>query len=359
MTSAMTGRERLQAVINGCMPDRPPWAPLIDGFYTQCLPAQGYPAMQPFEVLEHLGCDYFPRHVWIAKSSVHNCQFTEQYSGKECLRSWNTPVGNVFARFRDTGNTQFCYEHWIKTIEDVKIIQYICENTEYREDYANWHAWDKRVGDNGITPSVLMCTGLYKFIEDCGLETFTYLLADYPEVFAEAMHAHHQANMRLAAVAAASPAQVFIVHENSSTQYMSPRWYAKYSPAHFDEVANYMHASGKKVLAHMCGHLKRLLPLLAQQTLDGYESVCPPTSGNTWAHEALQSLPGKIVMGGLEPAALERMSVEQTTKYTCEVLGHCAPYRGRFILGTGDATACGTPLANLIEVGKVVKNWTY
>ena len=359
MNKQMTGRERLTAVFNHQLPDRPPWVPLIDPYFTQSLPAQGYPPFSPLETMKYLGCELFPRHVHVYKSRVENCRSETLTRDKEELQRWITPVGTIESRYKDTGTTRYCAEHWLKTVEDFAVMQYICEHTEYSENYTNWLEWDALVGEDGITPSNLNATGLYKFIEDAGVENFTYLLADYPDEVEAALEAHHEANKRLCAVAAKSPAQLFIIHENTSTRLMSPKWYRKYAAPHFDEVADIMHASGKMVFGHMCGHLQGLLKELAMQRLDGYESICPPTSGNLWAHDALQALPAKIVMGGLEPAALERMTVSETLSYTTTVLEQCAPYQDRFVLATGDATACGTPLANLLAISELVRNWRY
>lgn len=88
--------------------------------------------------------------------------------------------------------------------------------------------------------------------------------------------------------------------------------------------------------------------------MDGIDSVCPPSTGDTWADEALASWPGKVVVGGLEPPALQRMTVEETRAYTREVLGRVAP-GSRLILSTGDATSYGTPVENLMAVGEVVE----
>ena len=63
-------------------------------------------------------------------------------------------------------------------------------------------------------------------------------------------------------------------------------------------------------------------------------------------------------MGGLEPPALVMMNEEKTRQYVTAILDQM-PTFSRFILGTGDATAHGTPVANLRAVSEVVSQYPW
>lgn len=105
----------------------------------------------------------------------------------------------------------------------------------------------------------------------------------------------------------------------------------------------------------MCGKLSLLTDTLAEGKMDGIDSVCPPTTGDLEPGDALEET-GKIIIGGLEPAALVRMNVEETREYTLEKLKQVGTGRN-FILSTGDSTAYGTPLENLKAITRVIKEY--
>ncbi|MBE3038617.1 MAG: hypothetical protein IMZ62_07385, partial [Chloroflexi bacterium] len=66
----------------------------------------------------------------------------------------------------------------------------------------------------------------------------------------------------------------------------------------------------------------------------------------------------KVIIGGVEPAALARMDAGETRAYVTRVLDQMLTLR-RFVLSTGDATAYGTPVENLRAVTDVVTNYPW
>jgi uroporphyrinogen-III decarboxylase len=109
----------------------------------------------------------------------------------------------------------------------------------------------------------------------------------------------------------------------------------------------------------MCGKLRAFHTELRQGNQDGFDSLCPPTSGDTWACDARSAWGSeKIIIGGIEPAALARMDADTTRTYVTRVLDQMPTLR-RFILSTGDATAYGTPVENLRAVADVVANYPW
>ena len=44
--------------------------------------------------------------------------------------------------------------------------------------------------------------------------------------------------------------------------------------------------AGKVCIVHMCGKLKGFAAEVGAGRMDGIDSLCPPTTGDFWAHEA-------------------------------------------------------------------------
>ena len=52
------------------------------------------------------------------------------------------------------------------------------------------------------------------------------------------------------------------------------------------------------MILHMCGHLKGLLPDLAQMPVEAFEAFTSPTLGNTTLAEGRRACPGVCLVGG-------------------------------------------------------------
>lgn len=91
--------------------------------------------------------------------------------------------------------------------------------------------------------------------------------------------------------------------------------------------------------------------------MDGIDSLCPPHTGDLEIHKARASLgEDKLLIGGMDPPTLARITPEETEAYVLKILKEMAPGKN-FILSTGDATPHGTPWENIKQVGEVVKEY--
>jgi uroporphyrinogen-III decarboxylase len=169
----------------------------------------------------------------------------------------------------------------------------------------------------------------------------------------------HEKNKEAYRLLSQGPEQVIITYEDADSKYISPSVYRKYCAPMLNEYAEICHAGGKLFLTAMGGKLAAFNPELRAGYQDGIDMVCPPTTGDTWPYQARDAWGiEKIIVGGLEPSALVRMNVEETRQYTTAVLDQM-PTFSRFILRSGDATAHGTPVANLRAVSEVVSQYPW
>src|SRR5665647_2350624 len=113
----MNSKERLMAVLTGKEPDRVPWAPLIDEYFTGSLGLQGL-NMDIIDTLRYIGADTIFRHAHILKWNVENVEYKTLKNGNEEQRLIETPIGTIKARYKYSGNTSFTEKHPLTTIED-------------------------------------------------------------------------------------------------------------------------------------------------------------------------------------------------------------------------------------------------
>jgi hypothetical protein len=373
--SEMTGKERLMASLRGEETDHVSWAPLIDPYYTAWLATQGIggPDAPRVELLEDraglwseetnaldipfairlVGGDILERHsptIREVEDSTINRRILRQ--DKEELEIVETPVGSLQTerRYSTEGHTRYISKHPVSSIEDLKILQYVWEHTHYEEDFAGFRDRISAIGDDGIPTSDMFL---------CGVQATTFLLLDHPAEMAECFAVMHQKNLEHYRLVCESPTDVVIDYENTSSTVMSPAFYRQYSEPFINEYAGICHAAGKLFITHMCGKLSAFNPELRRGHQDGFDSLCPPTTGDIWAGEARAAWgDDKVIIGGVEPAALARMDVCETRAYVTRILDQMPTLRS-FVLSTGDATAYGTPIENLRAVTDVAANYPW
>lgn len=360
----MTSRERVLAVLNGQTPDRLPWAPLIDGYFTSSLPEQGL-QMNEIEAIKYVGGDIILRHVGIIESKSHKVEYREEKSGDETKQIFETPVGSIYTIHKNSGKTSYKTKSFIEDAEDIKVMQYLVEDKTFSLNMDYYNDIEKQIGDAGIpTPSGPLTPIQSLLQHDCGVENFTYLLFDYEDEMRELMDAMHECHLVQYKLMASAPDNVKAVfaYEDTSTTVMGPSWYNEFCKEQIDEYAKIVHDGGKLFITHMCGKLSGLTSEISSGIQDGIDSVCPPTTGDLWAHDALVKIPDKTIIGGIEPPALKSMSVEETIEYTTNVIEQCKAtglMENRLILSTGDATPYGTSVEVLKAVSKVAAKYTY
>jgi len=357
MENAMTSRERIMAALKGGKPDRLPWAPLIDGYFTSSLPIRPdgtFPDV--VEAFKMVGADIMERHVPTYSIDWKSTQHEYINDGSKHIWRISTPVGNLEQVSVNAGNTRSVTKHLVNSIEELKIMAYIIEKMEFTPDYAYIRQQDTRIGPDGIVTASAEASPIQFVMEQCaGLENAAYLLCDYRREVEALMELIHQRNMERLKIIIDSPAEVIFAYEDTSTTVLSAEWYQKYSSPYINAYADVVNESGKVYITHMCGKLKGFVDLINRDRMHGIDSVCPPETGDMWAHEALEMLPGKVIIGGIDPVALCHMSADETEEYVKKIIEATAPW-SNFILSTGDAVAYGTPMENLQRVSKTVNH---
>ncbi len=343
------------AALRGEEVDRIPWSPCMDGYYTSSLPEQGY-NMDLIETLRFLRSDIMERHVPIVEAVCSQVSVREVSRGDTITYEYMTPVGTLVEERKRSGKTIYRSKYLLRSVEDIKVYQYIIEHTSYQPCFDEFLERDRFIGDDGLATPSGNLTPIQSLLQHLmGVEGVVYNLADYPQEMNELLEAMHQHNLKSYGLLAESPAPVVFTYEDTSTTVMSADMYLTYSAPQLDEYAKILHEGGKVFITHMCGKLKGFAHLIGAGAMDGVDSLCPPTTGDLWAHEA-RGLWGedKVIIGGIEPPSLVWMSVRETVEYVTEVLNRMAPGKA-FILSSGDAVAYGTPIENLLAVTAVIE----
>lgn len=374
----MTSRERLMAVLTGKTPDRIPFSPLLGEYFLNSLEEQGIslediapsskantPVLRMrknlwrMEIHKYIGSDCMLRHCKPYKVIYNNCEEINETIDNVIYTGFKTPIGNITSERQLSGDTnigEFGYirKKLIQTPEDMKILKYVMDNAVAIADYDPFIELDNYLGDDGIVTITGPVTPIQRLLQfDMGLEKFTYALMDYQDEMEELFEAIHNLNKQIYEIYAKSPAKVVITYEDTSTTVLSPSWFEDYCLNELNEYADILHKEDKIFITHMCGKIANLTDLISKGKQDGIDSVCPPTTGDLEPGDALKEIK-KVILGGLEPPALIRMTEEETIEYTIEKLKQVGCGKD-FILSTGDTTSANTPIENLIAISNLVK----
>jgi uroporphyrinogen-III decarboxylase len=166
----------------------------------------------------------------------------------------------------------------------------------------------------------------------------------------------HESNLRGDEVIAASPAEVVIGYENTSTSFISPAIHRKYASPCINDYADLLHEHGKIYLTHRCGTLQALVDEIREERDDGVVDISPEPTGNLPLWEAKEAWPDKVVLGGFDATFLTNWTTQQIRNYAREILERSNGL-DRLILGSADAVPKTARTENLRAVGEFVKSW--
>ena len=298
MPASMTSKERWLAALRLQPVDRLPFWPKLGGNYpgTQAAP---FRAMALDALHAWIGSD---PHGWVGpgvrEKRSHTAVRTEAASGRR-RTLYETPLGacELLEEFDAPSDSWHPMRFPVQCREDIGRM------TAWYDDAAI------ELDPDGIERARAECARLGAGIGEsplmhwvewlAGVEHAHYLLADYPGEVEALFAAMHRVLLRRAELMAAhNPADVCYMVENTSTTLISPEQYDRYCFRHLGEYGRITRAAQRILVLHMCGHLKRLLPRLAQLPVEAFEAFTSPTLGNTSLLDGRTACPGQCLIGG-------------------------------------------------------------
>jgi len=267
-------------------------------------------------------------------------QYTEVKTADRITWCYDTPVGSIQS-VQDYVPAQYCFaysRHFVRTIEDLRVMACVFENARYGENYEAYRAYDRLWGEEGIgfAMGVASMAPMQKLLSRwAGVETTVALSQDHPEELEEIFAAIERSQEPLVEVLAGCPAEVVILPENLASQVVGESFFRKFDMPYYRKIVDRLHAAGKIVAIHIDGGLRPCLGLLSSCGFDIAEAVTPAPFGDLGVEELRKAAgPDIVIWGGLpggifSPAYSDRYFEE----YVVNVLRHADH---RFVLGVAD-----------------------
>jgi uroporphyrinogen-III decarboxylase len=250
----------------------------------------------------------------------------------------------------------------LESVEDVKIFMYALETAGSELHPGPFLRAVERLGDCGLVTTSGPASPMEVLINiDMGVEALTYALSDHPETMEECFARMHERHLEAYRLIAESPAEVVISYENTSTTLISPANYSRFDQRHCNDYAAICRDAGKTYLTHMCGRLRGFAGRLENALQDGFIDIAQAPTGDVTMGEAKRTWArDRVLAGGIDATASTGLSPEAMRRYVWDILDDVREQSGslrQFILGTGDALAKETPLANLHAVTEAVREY--
>jgi len=304
----MNARERWLAALDMQPVDRLPFWPKLNSTYARLNGAPSGDRALP-DLHAWIGSDELS---WIRPCTREVRADTEQVSSQENGRqitSYRTPIGELHAasKLEPVSGAAHPVEYPVKTVEDVKVLTAFYQDAkiELNEDAAaEMVALARSPGRTTAVGCTIASTPIMAWVQHlAGPENCHYLLLEHPaevKAFFEVMHSRSRRQFEI--LCAHCPADFFMFNENTSTTLISPAQYRAHSYPYIKEMADLARVAGKRVVLHMCGHLKALLPDLATLHVSGFEAYTTPPVGNATLFDARSICTDTCFIGGTNAA---------------------------------------------------------
>lgn len=315
MTESMSPRRRWLAALDNAEVDRLPFWPKLDGSYP---PARGgrFAGKDNDALHEWIGSD---RHKpvgggpWFREVRT-NTSFERRRDGNESREFFHTPGGTLerVQRFDEDSHSWHPVKMPVASLADIRIItEWYADLTIEPDEQAPARAREQaaQIGESAVRTGGIGISPLMVWVEYlAGVENGHYLLADHRDEVEGLFEVMHSQTCRRAELLADNPADMLYMIENTSTTLISPDQFRTYCLRHLRDYAEIVQSNGQRLVLHMCGKLKRLLPDLASLPVAAFEAFTSPKVGDTTLLDGRLACPDVCLIGGtnaalwLEPA---------------------------------------------------------
>jgi hypothetical protein len=253
---------------------------------------------------------------------------------KQVITTIKTPVGEVMERagFDPSFDSKWIKEHFIKTVDDYRVMQYVYEHMTSGPTYEKFIAADKEMAHRGIIVGGIHPTPMvWLMVEIMGAETWCEGIMLHSDEFDALLESLARVYNRRLEIAADSPAEVIWYADNVTGDLVSPQVFNKYCKPIYDYGCEVLKQAGKLTFAHYDGNNLSLEECIASVDIDIIEAFTPPPMCDMTVARARAAWPDKVLSINF-PGTLFGEPAEVIERYTCEYMKEGGS-EGKFVIG--------------------------
>ena len=288
----MNTKERILAALNWSEPDRVPLT-----VYDSLLPrgvnerllreiGLGLITRLPSHRIEHRKVEILTREYW--------------EDGRPFIRRMiRTPVGEVLQVLQPDqayGTSNWIQEHFIKTPEDYRVMEFYYRDMLFRDNYDAIREHQRRLGPDGIVIVRLAKSPIQEMLyQMMGMERFGEDYHIRRDLF-DSLHATMVRRYEeLYELATNSPVEIIQLGDNISSDVVGRERFRNYLMPEYEKVSERLAAVGKKLAVHMDGRLRSLVKEIGTAEFDILEAMTPSPMGDVSVKEAREAWPEKAL----------------------------------------------------------------
>ena len=322
-------RERLMTVFKGGRADKVPWT-----IYKWILHAAVGGEDNPFQDQGLTLIDSSKIFKEIYNGVEINVENIGTGKSRQVITTIQTPVGEVTesASFDPNFGSRWVKEHFIKTVDDFKVMKYVYDHMSIEPAWDDYIEKDKQMDDAGIVlGEIFPIPVMWLMVEVMGTETWCEGLMLHTPEFEELLESLTKVYKRQVEIAADSPAEVVWFPDNVTGSIVSPKTFETYCTPIYEWACKVMKDSSKLSFAHYDGDNIPLKDGIDKSGLDIIEAFTPPPMERMTVAEARKAWPDKVLSINF-PGNLFTEPAEIIEQYTYQYVeeGGCD---GQFVLG--------------------------
>ncbi len=288
-----------------------------------------------------------------------NIQVINQAGSKsgETITKYKTPLGNLTQKTAIGGGLSGHYTEFpVKSVEDMKIMRYILENTECFYLSENYEKAEEQLGDIGVVSTYIESSPYQRIVKTTiGFVRTVLLLKRNPNEVEKFMKFLEEWDDKMYELIAKSPIQIINFGENIDANLSPPPQFEKYLIPYYKKRVNQLHRAGKYCHIHIDGSFRDLLPYLADLPFDGLEALTPKPQGDVSLEELKNAIGDKILLDGIPSILfLPEYSVNYVREYTQNVLEMFSP---NLILGISDELSPNGDIRKVEMIAEMIKTF--
>ncbi len=342
----MTKREIYLKALRNEKVDTLVWAPNFD-YWLRVNTAEGtlpekYRGMSRNDIVRAIGGYIWNRQPGIKSIEDKSVKTEVKKTDDARIVEKITPVGRVRAVYRKTETehrSMNLFEHFIKRVEDIRVMKYIAEATYYEPDYQPTIDALKDTGDDGIVLNGCPAVPFIQFAKiDAGYINAFYLWFDHRKEVDSLVDTYFKKYLEAVKILADGYADVVATGDNMDGVMITPEIFKHYAIPYYQECKKILSEKGKIFEGHWCGRTQNLLPLVPGCGLDVVEAIVTAPMADITLEEALDILDGKVVLQGGIPSVLVCQQGATRQQFIDYIKNVIVPLKGRrsFILGMSD-----------------------
>jgi hypothetical protein len=358
----LTERERALAILNKEKPDQVPWFADLS-YWVHYLQESGkipeeYKGGGYFKMHRDLGVGFYLQGWMPLKVAYEGVEIRQEVHSNITCTNIITPVGTVqqVTKKLPESYTIAIQEHYIKTVDDLKVIRYWYEYTRYEPDYDAVLRRYSLVGDNGLVLCYLPRSPLMQMVvELAGIENTIFAMLDEPEEFEATMDVLLQKADEAAGLVVNSPAECLMIPENLSSEVVGKNLFHKYMEEYEEKWNRMIKRAGKHSFVHMDGTMRGLIKDVAATGFSVLEALTPEPVGDisiedlhNWVDE------DTVIWGGLPGIYFTDLVDDSEFEDFVIMVLDVMKTKPRYVLGVADQVPPGARWERIKRVRDIV-----